>query len=48
LNQSEGDGQLTSWLDFFSGAEGFNPSSDRAIAEKPSGDELTVLPPMQN
>jgi uncharacterized membrane protein YccC len=34
-------GQLTSWLDFFSGAERFNPSSARAIAEKHSGDELT-------
>ena len=33
-------GQLTSWLDFFSGAERFSASAARAIAEKHSADEL--------
>ncbi len=33
-------GQLTSWLDFFSGAEWFSPPAARAIAEKHSADEL--------
>ena len=34
-------GQLTSWLDFFSGPECFSASAARAIAQKHSGDELT-------
>ena len=34
-------GQLTSWLDFFSGTERFSASAARAIAEKHSADELT-------
>ena len=33
-------GQLTSWLDFFSGTERFSASAARAIAEKHSADEL--------
>ncbi len=33
-------GQLTSWLDFFSGAESFSASAARAIAQKHSADEL--------
>jgi uncharacterized membrane protein YccC len=33
-------GQLSSWLDFFSGAEWFSASAARAIAEKHSADEL--------
>jgi uncharacterized membrane protein YccC len=33
-------GQLTSWLDFFSGAEWFSASAARAIGEKHSADEL--------
>ena len=34
-------GQLTSWLDFFSGPEWFNASTAQAIAHKHSADELT-------
>ena len=34
-------GQLTSWLDFFSGTERFSASAARAIGEKHSADELT-------
>ncbi len=34
-------GQLTSWLDFFSGPECFSASAARAIAQKHSGDKLT-------
>ena len=33
-------GQLISWLDFFSGAEGLSASAARAIAQKHSADEL--------
>jgi hypothetical protein len=33
-------GQLTSWLDFFSGAESLSASATRAIAQKHSADEL--------
>ena len=33
-------GQLTSWLDFFSGTERFSASAARAIGEKHSADEL--------
>jgi uncharacterized membrane protein YccC len=33
-------GQLTSWLDFFSGAERFGASAAQAIAEKHSADQL--------
>jgi len=33
-------GQLTSWLDFFIGAESFSASAARAIAQKHSADEL--------
>ena len=33
-------GQLTSWLDFFGGAESFSASAARAIAQKHSADEL--------
>ena len=33
-------GQLSSWLDFFSGAERFSASAARAMAQKHSGDEL--------
>ena len=33
-------GQLSSWLDFFSGAECFSASAARAIAQKHSADEL--------
>ena len=33
-------GQLTSWLDFFSGAERFSASAARAIGENHSADEL--------
>ena len=33
-------GQLSSWLDFFSGAERLNASAARAIAQKHSADEL--------
>jgi uncharacterized membrane protein YccC len=33
-------GQLSSWLGFFSGAEGFSPSAARAIAEKHLAGEL--------
>jgi len=33
-------GQLTSWLDFFSGAESLSASGARAIGEKHSADEL--------
>jgi hypothetical protein len=33
-------GQLTSWLDFFSGTERFSASAARAIAQKHSADEL--------
>ena len=35
-------GQLSSWLDFFSGPEWFDASAARAIAQKHSGDELTA------
>ena len=33
-------GQLSSWLDFFSGAESFSASAARALAQKHSADEL--------
>src|ERR1700723_761009 len=33
-------GQLTSWLDFYSGTERFNAPAARAIAQKHSADEL--------
>jgi uncharacterized membrane protein YccC len=36
-------GQLISWLDFFSGAEGVSASAARAIAQKHSADELAEL-----
>jgi uncharacterized membrane protein YccC len=36
-------GQLTSWLDFFSGTERFSASAARAIGEKHSVDELAEL-----
>ena len=34
-------GQLSSWLDFFSGPEWFDASAARAVAQKHSADELT-------